>query len=449
MAIIGLDEDAFLAQLNSHLHPSSPITSNEYLYGRTVQLETIRRALASPGRQIFIHGDRGVGKTSLAQTAAYLYQSADREPIFVSCNSNTTFLQVVSAILRSATTPAVKSGSSSHSFRVGAGSGPTKLEAEYEYKNSWDASKAPTAEEFNAALAALARETSAYSEKTIVVIDEFDLIKSQDEKAYFADLIKQLADQRIPLRILFCGIGRSLEQLLGSHGSAYRYIEGVQLDRLTYGARFEIIDESARALGVKVHDHARNRIAAVSDGFPHFVHLLCQKLYWEMFADPSEVALSTNSHYEEAVRNALLSIEMYLKSSYDRATKRDSGDYERVLWAVADHSDLQRSIHSIRHSYDAICNAMEANQVESSMLVTRLNTLKSKSCGHILSTVRRSWYEFSESMMRGYVRLVAENSGCPLASEYEAGTEPKPISARAKGGSRPLVHLTHRFKKPI
>lgn len=49
MAIKNLDEDMFVALLNSHLHPSSPITSNEYLYGRGQQLEHIRRALASPG----------------------------------------------------------------------------------------------------------------------------------------------------------------------------------------------------------------------------------------------------------------------------------------------------------------------------------------------------------------------------------------------------------------
>ena len=40
-----------------------------------------RPLLQLPGKHIFIYGDRGVGKTSLAQTAAFLQQSADSSPI--------------------------------------------------------------------------------------------------------------------------------------------------------------------------------------------------------------------------------------------------------------------------------------------------------------------------------------------------------------------------------
>ena len=43
----------------------------------------------SKGRNIFIFGERGVGKTSLAKTAANQYQSSDREFIDVSCAPDT------------------------------------------------------------------------------------------------------------------------------------------------------------------------------------------------------------------------------------------------------------------------------------------------------------------------------------------------------------------------
>jgi hypothetical protein len=51
--------------------PSSPVREAGRLYGRDEQLEEVQRALLSPGQSVFIFGDRGVGKTSLAQTAAY------------------------------------------------------------------------------------------------------------------------------------------------------------------------------------------------------------------------------------------------------------------------------------------------------------------------------------------------------------------------------------------
>lgn len=66
MAIVGYDFEAFGNRLNEVLTLSVPIRTPEKLFGREHQLETIQLALKSPGRHVFIYGDRGVGKTSLA-----------------------------------------------------------------------------------------------------------------------------------------------------------------------------------------------------------------------------------------------------------------------------------------------------------------------------------------------------------------------------------------------
>ena len=87
MAIGSYNEDEFQEILYAHLSPSEPISSVQLLKGRTKTLQQIRQALLSPGRHVFIFGDRGVGKTSLAQTAAALHQSADGEAIILSCGS--------------------------------------------------------------------------------------------------------------------------------------------------------------------------------------------------------------------------------------------------------------------------------------------------------------------------------------------------------------------------
>ena len=58
------------------LSPARAIDSPELLKGRDEQLQEIRRARYQGGRQIFIYGYRGVGQTSLAQTAAHQHQSA-------------------------------------------------------------------------------------------------------------------------------------------------------------------------------------------------------------------------------------------------------------------------------------------------------------------------------------------------------------------------------------
>ncbi|VAW77177.1 hypothetical protein MNBD_GAMMA12-1544, partial [hydrothermal vent metagenome] len=70
MAISGYDYHTFGEKLNTLVFPSQPVHSEEYLFGRQKELERIKKALLASGRHAFIFGDRGVGKSSLAATAA-------------------------------------------------------------------------------------------------------------------------------------------------------------------------------------------------------------------------------------------------------------------------------------------------------------------------------------------------------------------------------------------
>jgi hypothetical protein len=95
------DEAQFGKLMKTVLSPSEPLESQEQLRGRDDQLTEIRRALYASGRHVFIHGFRGVGKTSLAQTAAHQLQSSDAPPIVLGCSSGTeTSLRRLWAVIR-------------------------------------------------------------------------------------------------------------------------------------------------------------------------------------------------------------------------------------------------------------------------------------------------------------------------------------------------------------
>lgn len=79
MAIEGYDFDKFIEKLKTVLFTAQPVRSIEHLYGRNNELNRINKALVMPGRHIFIYGDRGVGKSSLAATAANQNQTSDNE----------------------------------------------------------------------------------------------------------------------------------------------------------------------------------------------------------------------------------------------------------------------------------------------------------------------------------------------------------------------------------
>lgn len=95
-----LDQQDFGKRIHEVLFPSAPIRSIEFLFGRDDQLGRISKALMAPGRQIFIYGERGVGKSSLAEVAALQYQSSDADIIQVSCSSDATFQSVVWELIK-------------------------------------------------------------------------------------------------------------------------------------------------------------------------------------------------------------------------------------------------------------------------------------------------------------------------------------------------------------
>src|SRR4051794_34734849 len=111
-----LSEEEFANTLHQYLSPSRAIQSEEHLYGRDTQLQRIKEALYSPGRTVFIYGDRGAGKTSLAQTVAFSHQNAKYDPVIKACGAQTTFGSLIRHI---ADTLSGKQSTSDTSVKVG------------------------------------------------------------------------------------------------------------------------------------------------------------------------------------------------------------------------------------------------------------------------------------------------------------------------------------------
>jgi uncharacterized protein len=435
MTIGSLSEDQFSLILEGNLRPSRPVDTTELLFGREVALERMREAYGSTGRQVFIYGDRGVGKTSVAKTAAYALSPATSSPVYVAAGQGTTFQTLIRDIFARMVSPS-ELAIAKKTSKLGANLSAVVAEATTETQTGG----IPVVSDVNSAILALQNACRAdIHRRRVVVIDEFDQLQDPKDQELFAQFIKQLGDQEVPLCFVFVGIGRSLDGLLKGHESCYRYIESVPLERLNFTGRWEIIDKCATELEVKVNEDSRLRIAQISDGFPHFVHLVCHKLFWVAFREDYPITVIQPEHYQEAVRQSVLAIEAHLKQAYETATRKYKDEYQEILWAVADHFELLRNTEGIYGSYRRIMQVREKEPMDRRTLSSRLNSLKSDMCGRILVSQRRSWFEFSESMVRGYVRLRAEMQNVRLALEHEPVKDPPQslklkLSARVPGG---------------
>ena len=435
MAIDGFTRLGFEQVLMAQLSPTTPIRSAEFLRGREKRLEDIRRALLAEGRHIFVFGDRGVGKTSLAQTAAFEHQSSDRKPILLTCDPSSGFYRIAHDLALALITSDPTATKRTSSRKLG-GTWLPFLSAEVQ--ESIERGSVPEMRSINEAALIVDFAARKHSTAPVVVIDEFERIKTPEDRMLFADFIKQLGDQSIPLKVIFCGIGSALDELLDSHHSCYRYLMPIQLERLGYDGRLEIIDSARRALHLDMDDTTRFRIATISDGFPHFVHLVCEKLFWKVFEDPLFVKSVSPAHFTLAISSAVQDIEPHLRISYEKATKKYNDDYEEVLWAVADDKLLSRRSIDIFQSYQRIMTCREGRvPLPRERFNQRMNALKQPTHASILKANRAGWYEFNENIVRGYVRLRAEEKGVELEVDhpfllrkFPSGGVPRILSVR-------------------
>ncbi|MBN9466032.1 MAG: ATP-binding protein [Brevundimonas sp.] len=410
--------------MNTALYPSRAISDPLHLKGRTEALRDAKQALSAPGRQLFVHGFRGVGKSSVALTAAQSL-SAYAKPALIFCSAEATFYSIIRDIcaaslkydpLASEVVTQTSLGGSATLFGVGANG---ELNETKKYNG------APTPTSLNEA-ADLIRKVAPLidGQGRTFIIDEFDLLKDPASHQLFGAFVKLLADSSIPAQLIFCGVAESLEEILKAHGSTFRYFHPLKLDRLKIQPCLDILTDAEKAVGVEIEHNSKMRIARICDGFPYFVHLIAEKLLWQWFNDAEHTGMQTlPRHYESALLDASNAAEPELRNPYDRVSHKYKLDGEIILWAVAEGDQLRKNLDMLEKDFVSIYERtpdqlkpperLNRNQINS-----RLAAMKKPEYAHILSNNGRGWYEYTEKRMRGYARLRAAAKAVELKSDH-------------------------------
>jgi uncharacterized protein len=220
---LGLED--FGARSNAVLSPSRAIKSPEFLQGRDEQLTDVRQALAMQGRHVFIQGFRGVGKTSLAYTAANLIQSSERPPIYVQCSPETTLSSLVHDIIKQAMPSDPTQVKAVVEKNASGGLSVAKFSLSAGMRSTIEQGKLP--KPVNDAVELLRFALERHSKRLVVIIDEFDHMP-KSEHIQIDLLVKKLAEvDDLPLKIIMCGVGETLESLFAAHLSTYPYFHTI------------------------------------------------------------------------------------------------------------------------------------------------------------------------------------------------------------------------------
>jgi hypothetical protein len=211
-----------------------------------------------------------------------------------------------------------------------------------------------------------------------------------------------------------------LEDLIGAHLSTDRYIFPCELQPLAPDALWEILDGTAEALGITVGREENIRIGLISDGFPYYVHLTGEHMFWAMFDDTEIVRNVELRHFDAGIKGAVNEAVGSLRQAYNLAVQKKAHDYEEVLWSVADGTLLARQTSDIyEKSYlEIMYRRLGREAIKRETFYQRMNRLKTRQHGEILLGTTAGWYRFRENWMRGYVRLKAEEAGVSLGIDH-------------------------------
>ena len=419
-----MSEDKY-SIIAAHLSPDRPIRSSENLRGRAESLSEIERELLHFHSTLFIYGLRGVGKTSLARTAAQIVNTSDYEHIYVACAPGSRSLH----ILRDIGEELLKRLST-----LGIGS-ETKKKTEVNVsmkpgiKTSFEKKEAslPVFTDINTAVRVLKDLDGLIptDKKTVVVIDELEELEDSDRED-LAYLIKQIGDQEFTTKFVLVGIAGNVHELIGAHASVPRYLKEVSLGTLHPQDLMDIVSNACDALKVKINENTLYRIAIIGNGFPHFSHLMGKALLIESLLENADDI--TTEIYKKGVIRAVSDSREELKSAYEAATQRSQDYFKHLVWSLAHSDTIDIRIDDWIDLFDEIATKYGWEKAEDKKLRKAISNFASPSHGEIIvntparygeTKIRYRYKRFNNTLMRGHVRLQAELEGIQLGLNLE------------------------------
>ena len=305
-----------LAKVSQVFSPAAPINRRDLFAGRIDQLQRVFDAVATRGQHATIFGERGVGKTSLANIVQEVAQNSfgGAGVVKVNCAKVVNFATIWRAALARIDL-LIDSGESTVGLR------PERVEHTTTAAASLAAKVTP-----HDILLAVERLG-----KTVIIFDEFDRLRSGRDK--FADVIKTLSDSSVDCTLVIVGVANNINGLIKEHASIDRSLAQILMPRMEPSELHEILEKAMTALSMKMGHAARNFVVVLSHGLPHYTHVLGKASTIEALRD-SRWEITTQD-VNKSITAAIENTEQSIRDSYQTATMTARRDtlFKQVLLA--------------------------------------------------------------------------------------------------------------------
>ena len=309
------DRRALRFEIGNLFTPSSPINVAELFAGRSDKIMQILDTIAEPGRHAIIYGERGVGKTSLAQVIEYLVPAgnekvwANRKP----CDPSDDFTSIWKKIFRDIW------------FSVDTVEGTERFTVDEIYPGEitpYDAVRE-------------IKRSFSLNQTPIIVLDEFNEIGDPDASQLMANTIKAFSDDGVRCTLVVVGVGDSVSALIKEHESISRCLEEIFMPRMSREELEEIIDKRLAQTPMIIEPDAKWKIVILSRGLPMYVHRLGKQAALRAIEQGRKRIKEQD--VDEAINEMLQGSLQSLRDIYEAATRSNQPGnlFKEVLAACA------------------------------------------------------------------------------------------------------------------
>jgi conflict system STAND superfamily ATPase len=410
-----MDEADFLdrtRRVAEAFRPAAPIDRRELFAGRGEQIADVFSIVSQPGQHAIVYGERGVGKTSLGLVTAELLKAANVVSAWATCDASDDF----SSVWRKAL---AEIGMSSARQVIGFGE---RVDETMEPLSGLLGPGPVTPHAVQGAL-----QQASRGRPIAIFVDEFDRFHDPDGRVLFADTIKALSDRVVSSTVVMIGVADSVGELIREHRSVERALVQIQMPRMSASELTEIATNGIAAARMTIADAAVARIVALSQGLPHYTHLLTQHAARAALGDRRDRVGVRDA--DAAVNRAMERAQQSIVDSYRDAVSGTPGNiYSQVLLACALAEEDEFGFFASSDVRAPLSRILDKPS-KTSTFARHLEELSSESRGAILQkygSAGSARYRFVNPLLQPYIAMRGISEGVVRASDL------KPADRRGK-----------------
>jgi len=358
--------------------PGLPLEDVNLLAGRKRQLDRLLDVVMQRGYHAILYGERGVGKSSLANTLSTKLLGGLRSLSFITVNCDPS--DDYSSIWRKVFRRLIVDG-------------------------------APISERYLNEIYPddVLIELSNFSLNTIpiIIIDEFNKLRDRVARNLVANTLKTLSDKGSRVTVIMVGVADNVRDLIDENQSVTRCLKQVPMHRMFPSELREIINSRLPSNGMDIQPNALAHLVALSRGLPHYTHLFGQQSAKKALESRSLIVDAV--HIEQALPACIEDTDQIVREQYHAAILSSRADniYKEVLLAAA-LSPADDLGYFAPAALQKPLTEILGRQAKVSLFGQHLKNLCQEDHGLILEQTgseRKYRYRFQDSMMQPFILM--------------------------------------------